>query len=88
MNVVIDGVDYIPKPRIRPGQTFPQALKTARDNSGETLEQVANAVGTTKSHMWTLERGDCEPRMGLIKGLLDHYGLRFEDVCAPTGGNE
>lgn len=82
VDVVIDGVHYIPKPRIRPGQSFDHALRTARRNTGETLEQVAKAVGTTKSHIWTLERGGSEPRLGLIKSLLEHYGLRFEDVCA------
>lgn len=41
---------------------FGQLLRSRRLAFGATLEQVAVAIGSTKSHIWDLEQGRCEPK--------------------------
>ena len=54
------------------------ALKLAdlRRKSGESLQQVADAVGVAKTHVWQLERGSAEnPSLALLKSLAAHFGV-------------
>ena len=40
----------------------------------ESLQQVANAVGVSKAHIWELEKGKTDnPSMGLVTRLADHF---------------
>ena len=42
----------------------------------ETLQQVADAVGVSKAHIWELEKGRTDnPSMALVTRLADHFGL-------------
>ena len=81
MRVLIDGVPYMPKPAYKPGGNLADALVTARARTGETLAEVADAIGTTKSHVWSMEHGGTQPRLPMLKKIMAHYALRFEDVC-------
>lgn len=60
-------------------------LRRARE---ESLQDVATAVGVTKTHIWDLERGrTANPSLNVIKGLADHFGISVaslvdEDVNA------
>ncbi|WP_375459514.1 helix-turn-helix domain-containing protein [uncultured Enterovirga sp.] len=48
-------------------------LRLARS---ESFQQVADAVGVSKAHIWELEKGRTEnPSMNLLKGLADHFGV-------------
>jgi len=55
---------------------------------GESLQQVADAVGVSKAHIWELEKGRAaNPSMGLVTRLADYFGVSIgalvgEDVCA------
>jgi transcriptional regulator with XRE-family HTH domain len=43
---------------------------------GESLQDVADAVGVSKAHIWELEKGRTEnPSMKLLTGLADHFGV-------------
>lgn len=61
----------------------------ARRKKGESLQQVADAVGVSKAHIWELEKGYTDnPSMALVTRLADHFGLSVsylvgEDVEAP-----
>ena len=48
-------------------------LRLAR---GESLQDVATAVGVSKAHIWELEKGRADnPSMGLVTRLADHFGV-------------
>ena len=47
-----------------------------RLKSGESLQDVADAVGVSKAHIWELEKGRTDnPSMGLVTRLADHFGV-------------
>ncbi|MCJ2011940.1 helix-turn-helix domain-containing protein [Methylobacterium sp. J-076] len=55
----------------------------------QSLQQVADAVGVSKAHIWELEKGrTANPSMALVTRLADHFGVSVaflvgEDVGAP-----
>jgi transcriptional regulator with XRE-family HTH domain len=47
-----------------------------RLQKGESLQQVADAVGVSKAHIWELEKGRTgNPSMALVTRLADHFGV-------------
>src|SRR3954449_787907 len=47
-----------------------------RMQRGESLQQVADAVGVSKAHIWELEKGRTDnPSMGLVTRLADHFDV-------------
>lgn len=50
-------------------------LAKLRRKKGESLQDVADAVGVSKAHIWEIERGRADnPSMGLVTRLADHFG--------------
>jgi transcriptional regulator with XRE-family HTH domain len=55
----------------------------------QSLQEVADAVGVSKAHIWELEKGRADnPSMGLVTRLADHFGVSVaflvgEDRAAP-----
>lgn len=61
-------------------------LKELRLKKGESLQQVADAVGVSKAHIWELEGGkSTNPTVELVKGLADHFNVT---VAFLVGENE
>ncbi len=60
-----------------------------RTEHQQSLQDVADAVGVSKAHIWELEKGRTDnPSMGLVTRLADHYGVSVaylvgEDAEAP-----
>jgi transcriptional regulator with XRE-family HTH domain len=60
-----------------------------RLKAGQSLQEVADAVGVSKAHIWELEKGRADnPSMGLVTRLADHFGVSVaflvgEDRLAP-----
>lgn len=58
----------------------------------ETLQEVADAVGVSKAHIWELEKERTDnPSMALVTRLADHFGLSLatlvgEDPAADDAG--
>lgn len=51
-------------------------LKDLRLKKGTSLQQVADAVGVSKAHIWELERGtSANPGVDLLKRLAEHFGV-------------
>ncbi|SLN72130.1 helix-turn-helix domain-containing protein [Oceanibacterium hippocampi] len=51
-------------------------LTRLRAGKRESLQQVADAVGVSKAHIWQLEKGETDnPSMALVTRLADHYGV-------------
>lgn len=69
-------------------------IKSLRQKSGESLQATADAVGTSKAHIWQIERGKADnPSIGLIKNLADHFSVTVaylvgEDSDAPDADQE
>src|ERR1700690_3454909 len=67
-------------------------LTRLRLEKGESLQQVAEAVGVSKAHVWELEKGRTDnPSMALVTRLADHFGLSLaslvgEDPSADDAG--
>jgi transcriptional regulator with XRE-family HTH domain len=60
-----------------------------RLTKGQSLQEVADAVGVSKAHIWELEKGRADnPSMALVERLADHFGVSIgflvsEDMDAP-----
>lgn len=47
-----------------------------RLKKSQSLQQVADAVGVSKAHIWELEKGRADnPSMALVTRLADHFGV-------------
>ena len=47
-----------------------------RLKQSQSLQQVADAVGVSKAHIWELEKGRADnPSMALVQRLADHFGV-------------
>jgi len=66
-------------------------LKQLRLRSGKSLQEVADAVGASKAHIWDLERGASKnPSLVLLKSLADYYKVGVADLVGenPASGEE
>jgi transcriptional regulator with XRE-family HTH domain len=60
-----------------------------RRQKGQSLQDVADAVGVSKAHIWEMEKGRADnPSMALVTHLADHFGVTVaylvgEDVDSP-----
>jgi len=49
-------------------------INALRLKRGQSLQQVATAVGVSKAHIWELEKGRTDnPAMALVTRLADHF---------------
>ena len=56
-------------------------LKQLRVRSGKSLQEVADAVGASKAHVWDLERGASKnPSLTLLKSLADYYKIGVAEL--------
>src|SRR5215216_6830230 len=47
----------------------------------ESLQDVADAVGVSKAHIWELEKGRTDnPSMALVTRLADHFGVSIRSL--------
>lgn len=64
-------------------------LKELRVRKGQSLQQVADAVGASKAHIWELEKGTSRnPSIELLNRIADHFSVSVaslvgEDPTAP-----
>ena len=69
-------------------------LATLRQQKEQSLQEVADAVGVSKAHIWELEKGRADnPSMGLVQRLADHFEVSItflvgEAVDAPDADIE
>lgn len=74
-----------------------QRIADLRVQRGASLQEVADAVGVSKAHVWQLERGEKgkakNPAMGLVERLADYFGVSVaflvgEDVAGDDADPE
>ena len=62
-----------------------EKLFSLRQKSGQSLQQVADAVGVSKAHVWEVEKGrSANPSFDLVRKLAGHFGVGI-DVLAGDG---
>lgn len=80
--VIVDGIRYLPhRPHLRKRRPLPELLIEARQVKAESLELAAHNIGTTKTHLWTMEGGNCNPTLDLLQRLLDYYGIDYDEIA-------
>ncbi|RMB08186.1 helix-turn-helix domain-containing protein [Eilatimonas milleporae] len=56
-------------------------LKELRVKKGESLQQVADAIGISKTHVYDLEKGKSKnPSVDLLKRYSDHFGVAIKTL--------
>lgn len=82
MDVVINGARYVPESiSAIPATEYHVLIKQAREAASETLEEAARAIETSKSYLWEMEQGKCQPTLATLQRVLKHYGLKFEQIA-------
>lgn len=56
-------------------------FKYLRKERGLTQEQVAEFAGVERHYLYYLEKGSCDPTLGVLAGLAQGYGLRFSEFA-------
>ena len=60
-------------------------LKELRLKHGQSLQDVADSVGVSKTHIWALERGETSnPSMELLKKLAEQFKVTLEYLAGTT----
>lgn len=61
-----------------------EKLNALRQKRRMSLQEVADAVGISKTHIWDLEKGNsANPSMDLLKKLAEHYSVTVEYLVEP-----
>ena len=82
MEVIINGTRYLPeRVSTKDNKPFNELIYAARKAKNETLEEAAKGIGTTKSNLWALEKGNGIPRLPLVQKILKYYGLLFDEIA-------
>jgi transcriptional regulator with XRE-family HTH domain len=51
-------------------------MRSLREKSGQSLQQVAQGVGASKAHVWEIETGRSQnPSVDLLRCLAAHFGV-------------
>ena len=60
---------------------FGARIASLRRDRKQSLQDVADAVGVTKTHIWDLEKGrTANPSMTIVKGLADHFKVSISSL--------
>jgi len=58
------------------GMSLGARLKDLRIKKNQSLQDVADAIGASKAHIWDIERGSSKnPSMDLLDRLANHFGV-------------
>ena len=62
-----------------------EKLKELRLGSGQSLQQVADAVGASKAHIWDMEAGrSSNPSLDLLRKLADNFRISVSNLIGET----
>jgi transcriptional regulator with XRE-family HTH domain len=68
---------------------FSAQLKRLRLKSGDSLQEVADAVGLSKAHVWELETGkSSNPTKEVLEKLADHFKVPVAELIGETADVE
>lgn len=76
MQVTIDGVDYMPVPKLlEPKGTMGETLRAARKGMKLSLEAASKAIGCSKGYLWELEADSAMPGLDMAARISRAYGV-------------
>ncbi|WP_445679526.1 helix-turn-helix domain-containing protein [Radicibacter daui] len=56
-------------------------LRDLRMKKGRSLQEVAEAIGVSKTHVWELEKGRAEnPSLEMLTKLSDYFGVTIRSL--------
>lgn len=56
-------------------------LQDLRLATGQSLQEVADAIGVSKTHVWELEKGRAEnPSLEMLTKLANHFGITIRSL--------
>lgn len=62
--------------------TLALKLKELRVRHRQSLQDVADAIGASKTHVWDLERGhSSNPSIELLTKLANHFKVKIADLA-------
>lgn len=68
------------------------SLKRLRSEKGQSLQELADAVGASKAHLWEIEVGKSRnPSISLLQRLAEHFGVSVSALIgerAPSADEE
>lgn len=60
-------------------------LKTLRIKRGQSLQQLADAIGASKAHVWELETGkSTNPSIDLLRRIAEHFDVTVASLIGET----
>jgi transcriptional regulator with XRE-family HTH domain len=60
---------------------FAAKLKELRVKNRQSLQQVADGVGTSKTHIWDMEQGNSEnPSRALLQKIAEHFRVSVSEL--------
>ena len=81
MEILIDGIRYLPERKTTANTTpFNVLIATAREKKRETLDEASGNIGIAKSQLWSMEKGETEPKLKMLQKVLRYYGLSCEQI--------
>jgi len=81
MEVLINGVRFVQQIEKNTDKVkFDVLITSARKIKNETLEEASHNMGISKSHLWSMEKGETEPKLRMIQKILLYYSIEFEEI--------
>jgi transcriptional regulator with XRE-family HTH domain len=69
--------------------SYAARLKQFRMRSGKSLQELADAIGVSKGHLWDLESGNSKnPSIEILKKLSDFYGTSIATLAGEVPASD
>ena len=69
--------------------SFGARLKELRMKHNKSLQQVADAIGASKAHIWDLERGESKnPSLDFVKKIAIFFNVGIADLVGERPNDE
>lgn len=66
--------------------TFAEKLKQLRSKTGESLQDVADAISVSKAHIWELETGRSQnPSLEILQKIAAHFKVTIAFLADDEG---
>ncbi len=76
MTVIINGIEYAPKIKIRiSDKSFGELLRQCRKDAKLSLDKAAVEIGCSKSYLWEVEHDTVEPSLRMARAMAEAYNV-------------
>jgi transcriptional regulator with XRE-family HTH domain len=82
MSVIINGIEYVPKIKLRlDDTTLGVFLRKCRKDCKLSLEKAAKEIGCSKSYLWEVEADKTEPSLRMARQMSEAYGVPLATIA-------